>query len=93
MGWTRPCGCRGGDGGCSYSGSWSNICKDYPNCVSGIEDAKRVVANREYNLPENVAARKLEREKKEVIRRYHDVKRDAKRLKMLKELEEQEDEC
>jgi len=42
--WSRKCGCTGGDGGCSYGSAWVNKCDDYPHCVNGVEDARRVIA-------------------------------------------------
>lgn len=68
MDWHRPCGCTGGDGGCSYGGGWSNPCKDYPNCVSGVEDAENDLTNRIRMLPQNVEARERERKLKEAKR-------------------------
>lgn len=76
MDWTRKCGCRGGDGGCSYSGAWADHCNAYPNCENGIEEARIELANWEYNLPEN----KAKREKERLLRRAAALREEAEQL-------------
>ena len=75
---SRQCGCKGGDGGCSYSGSWFDPCADYPHCGYGVAEAKAIVANDKW-----ASAEKKKEDKLKTARAVALAKLTAKERRLL----------
>ena len=75
---SKKCGCRGGVGGCSYSGSWFDACANYPYCRHGVAEAKDIIAYDKW-----ASAEKKKEDKLAVARAIALAKLTAKERRLL----------